>query len=72
MRVYIVWVKDKKFTLKIFQAKSFGGTSHDGLSREVLAKCSLTLDSSASNMCFSRALFAGTSLMNVSRELLAN
>ena len=38
MRVYIVWVKGKKVTLKIFQAECFIGTLRDGLSFEVLAK----------------------------------
>ena len=68
MRLYIVWVKGKKVTLKILQAECFAGTSSDGMSREVLAKCSLTLDSSASSMCFSRTLFTSYS----SRELLAS
>lgn len=39
-------------------------TLWDGLFCKVLAKYSLTLDSSASNMCFSRVLFAGTFLAN--------
>ena len=64
MRVYIVWVKGMKVTLKILQAKSFVDTSRDGLSREVLAKYSLALNSSASSICFSCALFAGTFLVN--------
>ena len=68
MRVYIVWVKGKKVTLKILQAKCFVGTSRDGLSHEALTKCSLALDSSASIICFSRALFVGT----FTRELLAS
>ena len=54
MMVYIVQVKGKKVTLKILQAKCLVGTLRDGLSREVLTKCSLALDSSTSNMCFSR------------------
>ena len=36
------------------------GTSQDGLSHEVLMKYSLTFDSLATSMCFSRGLFAGT------------
>ena len=63
----MVWVNGKKVTLKIIQAKSFKGTSRDGLSHEVLTKYSLVLDSSASNMCFSRALFKGTFLLNFLR-----
>ena len=68
MNVYIVWVKGHKVTLKILQVECFTGISRDGLSREALAKCSLALDSSASSLCFSRALFAGYS----SHELLAH
>ena len=64
MRVYIVWVKSKKVTLKIFQVKSSAGTSRDGLSHKVLAKYSLVLNSSASSMCFSCALFEETLLAN--------
>ena len=60
MRVYIVWVRGKKVILKILQAESFMGTSRDGLSLEVFTKCSLTLDSSTSSMCFSCGLFVGT------------
>ena len=68
MRVYIVWVKSKKVTLKILQAESFTGTSRDGLSREALEKYSLALDFLASSMCFSCGLFAGT----FTRELFAS
>ena len=38
MRIYIVWVKGKKVTLKIHQAKNFASISQHGLSREVPAK----------------------------------
>ena len=38
MRVYIVWVKDKKVTLKILQAESFVGISWVSPSCETLAK----------------------------------
>ena len=68
MRVYIVWVKGKKIALKILQAQSFAGTSQDDLSREVLAKFSLILDISASNMYFSCGLFAETLLTNFLRD----
>ena len=68
MRVYIVWVKGKKVTLKILQIESFAGTSRDGLSCKVLTKCSLALDFSASSMCFSCDLFAET----FTHELLAS
>ena len=63
--IYIVWVKDKKVIFKILQAESFAGTSRDGLSREALTKCSLTLNSSASRMCFLCAPFVGTLLANM-------
>ena len=68
MRVYIIWVRGKKVTLKILQVESFMGTLQDGLSRKVFAKCSLTLDSSTSSMCFSCGLFVGT----FTHELLAS
>jgi len=61
-------VKGKKVILEILQVESFAGTSRDGLSCEVLVKCSLILDTSASSMCFSHGLFAGT----FTRELLAS
>ena len=67
MRVYIVWVNGKKVTLKILKVESFAGTLGDGLSREVFEKCSLTLDSSTSSMCFSCALFVGNFLVNFLR-----
>ena len=38
MKVYIVWVKDKKVTLKIIQAKHFASISRKGLTRETLTK----------------------------------
>ena len=38
MRVYIVWVKGKKVTLKILQAKCFTSTLREGLTRETLMK----------------------------------
>ena len=57
----------KGHTLNL-KAENFAGTLRDGFSREVLAKCNLTLDSSASSLCFSRDLFAGT----FTRELLAS
>ena len=38
MKVYIVWVKGKKVTLKILQAESFVGILRDGPSREALTK----------------------------------
>ena len=40
MKVYIVWVKGKKVTLKILQVERFAGILRDDLSREALAKCS--------------------------------
>ena len=56
MRVYIVWVKGKKVTLKILQVECFVGTSRDGLSRKVLAKCTwhltLQLLACASHVAF--------------------
>ena len=38
MRVYIVWVKGKKVTLKILQVESFASFSQVGPSCETLAK----------------------------------
>ena len=38
MRAYIVWVKGKKVTLKILQAKCFVSISQKGLTRETLVK----------------------------------
>ena len=67
IKVYIVWMKGKKVTIKILQIESFAGTLWDGLFCKVFAKCSLTLDSSASSMCFSHALFARTFLANLLR-----
>ena len=64
----MVWVKGKKVTLKILQVESFAGILQDGLSCKVLLKCSLALDSSASNMYFSRGLFTETFTL----ELLAS
>ena len=68
IRVYIIWVKGKKVTLKILQAKSFLGTSQVGPSRETFAKLTAQHDSSTSNMCFSCDLFTGYS----SHEFLAS
>ena len=81
MRVYIVWMKGKKVTPKILQAKSFVGASRVGPTHKTIAKLiawhdsrktviKLTVwhDSSASSMCFSCALFAGT----FTHELLAS
>ena len=58
MRVCIVWVKGKKITLKILQAKSFTGISRVGHSRETLTKLTAWHDSSASIICFSCGSFA--------------
>ena len=38
MRVYIVWVKSRKVTLKILKIESFTGISWEGLSCETLTK----------------------------------
>ena len=57
MRVYIVWVKDKKVTLKTLKGKRFVSISQEGLTRETLAKSTAWHDFSASDMCFSRAFF---------------
>ena len=58
MRVYIVWVKSKKVTLKILQVESFTAISRVGPSRKTLVKLTVWHDSSPSNMCFSRGFFA--------------
>ena len=49
MRVYIVWVKGKKVTLKILQAECFAIILPEGLTRETLAKLTAWHDSSASS-----------------------
>ena len=67
MRIHIVWVKGNKVTLKILQAESFTSTSRDGLSHEVLTKCSLALNSLASSMYFSRGLLRQPLLANFLR-----
>ena len=59
MRVYIIWMKGKKVTLKILQVESFVDTSLVGPSRVTLAKLTAQHNSSASSMCFSHAFFAG-------------
>ena len=38
MRVYIVWVKGKKVTIKIFQAECFAIISSKGFTHETLMK----------------------------------
>ena len=67
MRVYIVWVKGKKVTLKIIQAERFASILPDGLTCETLTKSTAQHDSSASSMCFSCAIFPGTFLTNFLR-----
>ena len=67
MRVYILWVKGKKVTLKILQTERFASISWEGLTHKTLVKSTAWHDSSASNMCFSRALFTRYS----SRDLVA-
>ena len=61
MRVYIVWVKGKKVTLKNLLGKMF--CSRVGLSCETLAKLTTWHDFSTSSICFSCALFAGKLLV---------
>ena len=61
MKIYIVWVKGKKVTLKILQAELLASISREDLTYETLVKSTVWHDSSASNMCFSRALFMGYS-----------
>ena len=58
MRVYIVWVKGKKVTLKILQAECFVTTSREGLTRETLAKTTAWHDSLASSLALSRVIFS--------------
>ena len=70
MKVYIVWVKGKKVTRKIFQAESFAGILRVGPSREILTKLIVQHDSSASSMCFSRDSFASRLLTRHSQNAL--
>ena len=59
MRVYIVWVKGKKITLKILQVESFETISQEDLTRETLAKLVVWYDSStSSHVLFSREPFS--------------
>ena len=70
MRVYIVWMKDKKVTLENLQAECFASISRKGLTWETLAKTTAWHDSSASCMCFSRGYFMGKLLAKHSCNLL--
>ena len=72
IRVYIVWMKGKKVTLKILQAKSFVGISRVGPSRKTLTKLTAWHDSSAFSMCFSRDSFSGKLLARHSRNPLVH
>ena len=59
MRVYIVWVKGNKVTLKIFQVECFTSTSQEGLTREALMKLTAWHDPSASSHVLLTWLFRG-------------
>ena len=59
VRVYIVWVKDKKITLKIHRVESFASISRVGPFRETLTKLTAQHDFSASSMYFSHGSFTG-------------
>ena len=72
IRVYIVWVKDKKVTLKILLTESFAGISWVGPSCETLAKLTAWHDSSASSMCFSRGSFMGRLFVRHSQNPLVH
>ena len=72
MRVYIIWVKGKKVTLKILQVESFASFSLVGPSCETLAKLTAQHDSSASSMCFSHGSFMGRLLARHSRNPLVH
>ena len=68
MRVYIVWMKGNKVTLKKnLQEKCFATTSREGLTRQTLAKLTTWHDSSA----FSYVLLTWILRRLASRELLA-
>ena len=60
MRVYIVWVKGKKVTLKkILQAESLAGISREGLTHEIDSLARLfSFQSCASHMPFLREPFS--------------
>ena len=47
--IYIVWMKDKKVTLKILQVECFVGISREGLTYETLTKLTVCHYSSASS-----------------------
>ena len=57
IKVYIVWVKGKKVTLKIFQKECFMTISRESLTRETLTKLTVWHDSLvSSHMLFTRLL----------------
>ena len=59
MRVYIVWVKGKKVTLKNPPGRCFVTTSQKGLTRETLKKLTAWHDSSASSHVLLTCHFRG-------------
>ena len=62
MRVYIVWVKGKKVTLKNLQVECFASISQVDPSRETLVKLIACHDTSTYNMYFSHAYFTSKHL----------
>ena len=69
MRVYIVWVKGKKVTLKNLKAERFMSISWETLTRETVAKLAAWHDSSTSSMYFSHALFHGLLFSRANRKI---
>ena len=59
IKIYIVWVKGKKVTLKIFQEECFMTTSRKGLTHGTLTKLTVWYDSLASSHTLFTWLLAG-------------
>ena len=68
IRVYIIQVKGKKVTLKIFQEESFVGSTWVCPIHETVEKLTAQHNSSAFSMCFLCGLFTN----NSSRKLLVS
>ena len=68
IRVYVVWVKGKKVTLKNLQTECFATTSQEGLTHETLVKLTVWHNSSASSYVLLTCPFGE----NPSRKLLVS
>ena len=69
MRVYIVWVKSKKVTLKNLEVERFVSISWESLTCETVAKLTAWHDSSTSSMYFSHAIFHGLLFTRANRKI---